>query len=240
MTLGEKIKNARKSAGMTQKELSELLLTVRPTAVSNWEKDINKPDIDTLSALCMIFGKPVSYFFELPPDISEKNLDDDELDIIKKYRSLDDESRKFIKSAVDHEYSRNNILIKAGIHNNTIKIRLADLSASAGTGDYLDNSSFEFINIRRTQEAETADFAVRVNGDSMEPKYCSNDIVLVKKTPEIETGETGIFILNGCGYIKMLGRSRLISFNKKYNDIIFHDYDNIYCCGRVIGTAEVV
>ena len=56
MTLGQKIKNVRKNAGYTQSEFAELLSSetykIGNTTVSNWEKDLNKPDIETISNIC--------------------------------------------------------------------------------------------------------------------------------------------------------------------------------------------
>jgi len=72
----------------------------------------------------------------------------------------------------------------------------------------------------------------------MEPVFHDGDIALIRSQPQIEVGEIGIFILNECGYIKELGQNRLISFNDKYNDIPLHEYDSIYCRGKVLGILE--
>ena len=53
----------------------------------------------------------------------------------------------------------------------------------------------------------------------------------------LDIGETGIFIVNGSGFIKQYGGDRLISINSKYDDIIFSEGDYIKCAGKVIGTA---
>ena len=52
-TLGTKIKTARKSMNMTQKDLAEQL-GVGNTTISNWEKSVSKPDIDQISAICQV------------------------------------------------------------------------------------------------------------------------------------------------------------------------------------------
>lgn len=48
---GEKIRNARKSAGLTQRELAQLL-GVANTSISNWEKGLSRPDADMIQKLC--------------------------------------------------------------------------------------------------------------------------------------------------------------------------------------------
>jgi len=44
-----------------------------------------------------------------------------------------------------------------------------------------------------------------------------------------------IFIINGTGYIKKYGGDRLISLNAEYEDIVFSEFDDIRCVGKVIG-----
>lgn len=61
--LGEKIKAARKAAGMTQKQLAEKV-GVGNTTVSNWEKDMNRPDVDQIELLCGALKISPSVFWE--------------------------------------------------------------------------------------------------------------------------------------------------------------------------------
>ena len=49
MTFGEKLKNARKEAGLSQEQLAEKL-SVSRSAVAKWESDKGMPDIDNLKA----------------------------------------------------------------------------------------------------------------------------------------------------------------------------------------------
>ena len=69
----------------------------------------------------------------------------------------------------------------------------------------------------------------------MEPKFHDGDMVLVKEQPTVAPGEIGIFLVDGKGYIKQLGTNCLISLNPDYEDISLHEYDSVYCKGKVIG-----
>lgn len=62
MSFGSKLKEARKNKGYTQKELAGLLDATN-TAVSNWENDINRPDMDTVEKLCGALNVSPKYFF---------------------------------------------------------------------------------------------------------------------------------------------------------------------------------
>lgn len=55
MTLGERILNYRKRAGMSQEKLAELLGVSRQV-VSKWEGDAAQPELDKIVALARLFG----------------------------------------------------------------------------------------------------------------------------------------------------------------------------------------
>lgn len=59
MTLGKKIRFLRNQSEMTQTELAGELNVTRQ-ALSNWERDINEPDVSTLMKLCCIFGVQIN------------------------------------------------------------------------------------------------------------------------------------------------------------------------------------
>lgn len=117
-----------------------------------------------------------------------------------------------------------------------IKIRHSVYKVSAGCGFESDEGdNWETIEILDTPEARRADYALTISGESMEPVYYDGDIVLVKMQDTVEMGQIGIFILDGSGYIKKYCGDHLVSLNEVYDDILFSDYENIKCSGRVIG-----
>lgn len=63
MTLGEKLKSARKSAGLTQEQLADKLLVSRQ-AITKWESDKGMPDIDNLRYLSKLLGVSIDYLLE--------------------------------------------------------------------------------------------------------------------------------------------------------------------------------
>lgn len=114
-------------------------------------------------------------------------------------------------------------------------ISLYDLPVSAGLGVFLDDASAEEITIPDNYRTEGADFAVRISGKSMEPRFKDGDILLVQDSETVENGELGIFILDGSGYFKRFGGDRLISLNPEFGDIMLKDFSEVSCCGKVIG-----
>ena len=63
MTLGEKIKNARVKAGMTQEDLASKMLVTRQ-AISKWESDKGIPDIDNLKAMSKLLNISIDYLVD--------------------------------------------------------------------------------------------------------------------------------------------------------------------------------
>lgn len=119
------------------------------------------------------------------------------------------------------------------------EIPLAELPASAGTGIYLDSDQGETIKVAANEKTRQTDFAVKVSGDSMEPRYYSGDIVLVRNEP-VKIGEIGIFVYEGEGYIKELGDGCLISLNPSYPNIQIENPESLFCQGRVISVLRLV
>lgn len=53
--------------------------------------------------------------------------------------------------------------------------------ASAGTGNWLsDDVPVEWMTIPKTAITEQADYMLKVRGDSMQPKFFDNDVLLIK------------------------------------------------------------
>lgn len=103
MTFGEKLKIARTNAGLKQAELAKQLNTTGNT-ISNWEHNVSKPDLDTLSYICGILNVKASFFLEAKVPEDEVTLT--EFSIIKKYRDLDDHGKEMVDFTLSKEYER--------------------------------------------------------------------------------------------------------------------------------------
>lgn len=63
MTLGEKIKEARKQAGLTQEQLAVKLSVSRP-AVAKWENNNGIPDVENLKSLAVLLNVSIDYLLD--------------------------------------------------------------------------------------------------------------------------------------------------------------------------------
>lgn len=95
-TLGTRMKRLRTEMGLTQKELGDKI-NKNYSTISHYEKDLAKPDTDTLPLLARIFGvsldyllcltnerNPESKYFWTPDELNvEKELSKTNLDVLE-------------------------------------------------------------------------------------------------------------------------------------------------------------
>ncbi len=109
MNIGNKIKELRKSRGITQEQLADSI-GVSFQAVSKWENNIAMPDITLVPALASYFGVSMDELF----DFNLKEIEDKALAIAKeswKYRESDcGKAQKIIDEGLK-EYPDNDILL---------------------------------------------------------------------------------------------------------------------------------
>ena len=69
MTFGEKLKEARKEAGLSQEQLAERI-TVSRSAIAKWETDKGMPDVNNLKIISQLLGVSVDYLLDDDEKIS--------------------------------------------------------------------------------------------------------------------------------------------------------------------------
>ena len=148
-----------------------------------------------------------------------------------------DEAAETTEAAIPRSRLTRSTDLPAGLRRRSIG--LYDMPVSAGIGEFLaDSTRVEDILIPDDPRTAEADYALRINGDSMEPKFHSGDVILIQTADTVEEGELGIFVLDGSGYFKRYGGDHLISLNPKYAPIPLKDFEDVACCGRVVGKLK--
>lgn len=104
-------------------------------------------------------------------------------------------------------------------------------------------------NIIDTEEisedlAKTGEFfGLKIHGDSMEPRICDGDVVIVRQQSDAESGDVVIALVNGndatCKRLtKYAGGIGLISLNQKYEPMVFNqeeiDTKPVQIIGKVV------
>lgn len=70
MTLGEKMKEARRRAGLSQEQLAEKLIISR-SAIAKWEADVGTPDIENLKALSAALDISIDHLLDDTPHLQQ-------------------------------------------------------------------------------------------------------------------------------------------------------------------------
>ena len=233
-SIGARIKEYRLLRGMTQQEIADALGESSGRVIYHWEKGSGRPDCDKLAKLCDLLG--VSADELIGCKVMHHRPTATEWNIIQKYRALDEHGKEIVDVLIDCEYKRVTAPKKPKLR--MLQLPYYPLTASAGTGNFLDSEFAEELLVPESEAAEQADFIISVGGDSMEPTFHNGDKVFVEKCDSVEVGEVGIFVVNGDVYIKERGNNCLISHNEKYNPIGLSEHDSAFCCGKVLGIAE--
>ena len=218
-----------------QKELTNYL-KLNNVAFSEWKSGKSKSYRKYLIEIAEFFDVSIDYLvYGKEKSSLAEQLTADEQELLTYYKELDLMKKGQVLERAKVLFEQSKIPLKE--LENSVFIEYYSLPVSAGTGVDLDGCEKGMLEVKKTQLTLEANFALRVSGNSMEPVFHDGDVVLIASQPSVEIGEIGIFILNGEGFIKKFGGDRLISLNPDSDDIPLHDYDSIYCRGKVIGTV---
>lgn len=104
MSVGSRMKERREALGMTQVQLADLL-GVTKGAIGNYETGANSPKASILYKVFEVLKCDANYLFQDEMRGSmEDNLNPQEIDIIKKYRALDERGKSSVLVTLDFEY----------------------------------------------------------------------------------------------------------------------------------------
>lgn len=221
MNLSQNIKRLRKSHGYTQKDLASIL-KVKPTSISAWESGRNKPLMDKITIMSTLFGVSTS---ELVGDAFYKN------DINDIYNQLNPDRQQNVYNYADNQLrEQNNTIVR--MPRTQIKLLGA---VSAGTGEELQDDTTE---VDYTGTVPEYDYALQVNGDSMEPLFTDQQIIFVKYSEEAFNGQIVIAYVDGKAYVKKYhcngSKCELVSLNSKYDPIDVSGNENFKIKGVVV------
>lgn len=256
----KRIKEVKAERKMTNDELSERTGIPVGTLAKILAGISESPKFCNIVAICEALNCSLDYImYGLEENKNNYTLTEEEIDMVERFRALDERGKDTVQALIDQEggyvpHAERPVARRAQIlapeslserlsaayasNSNGIGKRvlpLYDLPVSAGPGVALDADTAEEITVRDTTRTREADFALRISGNSMEPRYHDGDILLVQETDVLEFGELGIFILDGSGFFKVFGGDRLYSLNPEYGDILLKDFEDVRIAGKVIG-----
>jgi len=229
MQTGKKISALRRKLGISQKDLASQLrmhgVDVTNQAVSKWENGSSLPNAQQFLILCSILQVQ---------DVMGEFCGVDNSSILS---GLNEAGRKKAMDYIE-------LLHLSGLYSPEVpktadvrRLPLYDIAVSAGTGQFLDTSDYELTQVDADVPV-SANFGVRISGDSMEPRFSDGQTVWVRQQSTLDNGEIGVFLYDDNAYIKKLRKSYdstyLVSLNNDYGDIIIDDRSELRILGKVV------
>lgn len=224
--IGNKIKQFRTERGLTTEELADKLGTSRVT-VTRYENGTRKANQDVLFDLANIFNKTLDDFFP----VKEINYTSE---TSPEYNdSLNEDKRTYV---VKHDYPSNS-LDTSGMHY--VRVPIVGTIACGTPITAEQNIEGYTHELFESEPAKGELFALRCQGDSMEPLIPDGALVLIHKQPTVEDDEIAAVQVDDdtratLKKIKHVGKNVILyPINSKYDPIILNK-DNP---GRILGKA---
>ena len=233
--IGAVLKEARKKARLSQKDLAEMMNVTRNTVI-NWEANKNKPDYDTVPELCAILGISLNDLFGMQKDTALSPLEER---LVENFRLLSPISRavvdKMVSTMLQEEMNAKDKVLKT-------QFRIFEQipgSVAAGTGNYIPIEPPTYCFLRKNDRNNRADAIFRVSGHSMEPVYHNDDRVYIEYTSSAEPGEDVVCSsADGCVIKRVDDDHTLYSLNEAFPYGEKSEDDHVQVFGRVLGIVS--
>ena len=230
MEFKDRLKEARKQMDMTQQQVAEQIGITKST-YCGYETGKREPDVAKIKQLSRILHVTGSYLIGLD-EVSEHNsikkaprYSSDAMEIAMEFDSLDNHGRRAIQALMDEELNRMKELESLEDLEPTREPKIINIFVDpSAAGPALGETGqacepYELL----PEDPQGAEYAVRIQGDSMEPDFPDGGIAFVNHD-EMRDGDIGIFCVDGATVIKqwhydrMLGITYLFSLNRKRAD----------------------
>lgn len=254
MSIAERLRTLRVTAGVTQKELA-FDTGISLQSIINYENGRREPNSKAMAALERYFNVSGEYLrgedkstLPLKKESAAPDISEEALKIAKIYDSLDDEWRTIFHLIADKACTH----LKEGTIRYVVPVlRLSPepmtpapvryvtshyrQPMSAGTGTEAGDDGPEDLMLAKQPPRGTS-YVAPVSGDSMEPTFRDGDELFVHACDEVEPGRIGVFLMGGKQWVKELGDGVLISHNPAYQPIPITP--DIRCQGLVLGVCD--
>ncbi len=237
---GGRFKSLRIAYGFTQPELIQSFKIKNPNyntsiaSISQYENGKRIPEIPDLIAWAKYFNVTTDYLLGIS-DVMFTNVISSIKDLEKTLLKLSPIDRLTAKPYLEKLYQT---LYKENIEkniNNINNIKILGQTAAGQPIEYGDNYAQDIDNI--SDIPNNADYALIVNGDSMEPDIKNGQLIYIKNQPNVENGEIAVVEIDGAVTCKKVfkwnNHIELHSINKKYEPIILTS-GNFKILGKVI------
>ena len=235
MDIGKQITRYRLEAGMTIDELARRSGVPKGTINKITGGVTASPTIQVMAKIAGALDRSVADFVDGP---KAPGLSGEALALARDYDSLDGHGKRVVRAVMGEEKQRM-ALDGAAVTPAFKVIPLIGNSFAAGRGDPDFGNPWEDYQVPADSGA---DFAVRINGNSMEPYLPDGSVALGQKRAPRD-GEVAALLLDGeflCKQVcqDMVGNLYLFALNRARKDAdvtIFHDAErSLTCFGTIL------
>lgn len=222
--------------GITRGGLAKSTGIPYTTIVGFYEKGSDNIKLSNLQKLSSFFGVSLEYLVN--DGISANTFSSERFS--KKYASLSSSERDIVDGVIDGLLNmKKNKPEKSG---DIIYLKEYVTPAAAGYASPAEGEDYILVPVTEDIPHGT-DYAVRIQGDSMEPYIADGSRVFVQRTNELSDGEIGIFFVDGDMKCKQycqdsLGNIYLFSLNRDRSDADSYISATsgicVYCFGKVL------
>ena len=240
MSFGTRLRERREELGLTRAALAEEL-GVSPSAISNYENDRSSPKEEILLRLFDALQVAPNDLYRDSFRDTGFTLSRAERALIEKCRTLSGAGRQTVHTLVDALCAMSEELSADARPAPPRMIPLYRTPAAAGYASPVFGEDFELVAVE-DDVPRAAEFAVRIQGDSMEPAIPDGSVVYLSREA-LANGDVGIFCVDGDMLCKQyfhdaLGMTYLFSLNRRRADadVVFppDSARTLVCFGRVI------
>lgn len=246
MTFGDRVRTYRKAKGLTQEALAKAI-GVSKTTITGYELGYREPDVEKIKLLSDALGVTGDDLLNTGFSKVKKapSVSDEAMRMARDYDKLDNWGRQAVRDLTDTELARMEdearFMDGATMEEEPKVINLYAEPAAAGIAVPTMGVDFEPYTLK-PDDPQGAAFAVRLQGDSMEPYFPDGSIVFVNHDAMVN-GDIGIFCVDSGTVCKQyyhdpLGMVYLFSLNRDRSDadVVLGPSSNrtLICQGRVI------
>lgn len=214
--IGQMIALLRKERHLSQEALAARVQCTKQT-ISNYERGTRRPDYEVLEAIADVLNVPITFFLSK------------------------DEQRDAL-NRIYQTYPKTPPLPDGLIPIDQLPRHRVPLIGSVAAGEPIIADPEYDVYVDAPSKA---DYALTVQGDSMEPLYLDGDVVYIRSQPDVDDGQPAVVLIDDSAVVKriyhMPGGLTLISENSKYppRNITQDNCDVLRILGAIVGYTRM-
>lgn len=247
----ERLREIKVQSSLSTREIADRTGLPEPTLEKLFSGQTKNPGINSVQQLVHALGYTLDDIDEKSTKKAPPVFSEEAKRIAREYDRLTEHGKGAVKLILEYEgksvpakKSKVVPMPKVKRSHGMTEVDVFDQPSAAGLGNPVDIPPSHMEQYPSDYVPGKTNFGVLISGDSMEPKIPDGSTVFIQATPVLDSGEVGIFVLDGKSYCKQLKKDpetqqvKLHSFNPSYEDIEVLPFAELRVIGRVLGCYD--